>query len=79
MPLHRRQFVCGIVTEMRKSHGAHARTILAKRSAEYRTSGNYEMADVWNEALRELDQLEAKINRLVQFGYIGEGDGSASP
>ena len=57
MPIGRRQYICGIMAELRKSHAADARMILAKRSAEYRASGNYAMADAWTRLSASLTSL----------------------
>jgi hypothetical protein len=72
MPLSRQQYVRGIISAVRKSHGPLARTIIWRRIAEYRESGESQMADIWAEAYQAITQQEASVFCLSEDGYIAE-------
>jgi hypothetical protein len=72
MPLSRQQYVCGIISAVRESHGPHARAAISRQIAEYRDSGECELADIWAEAYQAVSQQEADLSRLAELGYVSE-------
>ena len=72
MVLTRQQYVFGLVSAVRESHGPLARTVISKRMSEYRASGDCEMAEVWAEAYQTIARQEASLSRLAEFGYVAE-------
>jgi hypothetical protein len=72
MTLSRQQYVLGIVSAVRESHGAHARSAISRQLAEYRKAGESQMADIWAEAHQAITQQEASVSCLSEDGYIAE-------
>ena len=73
MPLSRQQYVSVIIAEMRVCHGDQAHAVIAKQAAAFRRSGNADLADVWDEAGRQIGWQGTRISRLAELGYVPDG------